>query len=68
MSKRRWDGLVKVWRRALHKWDPKEEGTVEAVANFENWDWYAPPPALRRWAHYSKKTNRALLTHVLSQG
>lgn len=24
-SKRRWDGLIRKWRRQLHEWDPQED-------------------------------------------
>jgi hypothetical protein len=32
-SKRAWDGEVRVWRRAIHQWDPRPAG--EAVAEEE---------------------------------
>jgi hypothetical protein len=32
MSKRQFDGYVKAWRRALHRWDAPDAG--EAVATF----------------------------------
>ena len=36
MSKRRWDGMIKVWRRTLHNWDPPEDEDDKDLADLLN--------------------------------
>jgi hypothetical protein len=33
MSKRQFDGLVRSWRKKLHKWDPSSEGGQDSAAS-----------------------------------
>ena len=32
-SRRGWDGMVKLWRKQLHLWDPKEETEIQNENN-----------------------------------
>jgi hypothetical protein len=36
MSKRAWDGRVKSWRKALHKWTPSESQATEELGDDAN--------------------------------
>lgn len=32
-SKRAWDGIVRVWRKELHKWDPVPNNESDSIEN-----------------------------------
>jgi len=36
MSKRCWDGLVRVWRKQLHKYDPPKEDGEEELSELDD--------------------------------
>lgn len=38
MSKRSWDGIVRVWRRQLHKFDPPKDDNEEELEELEDID------------------------------